>query len=125
MSAQISRATKRFRHRMISALVRPSALDVGDRRLVEPHPDHHGAVERGVGLAVPAAVRRCLVVLPDDAGMGATQRSFAHAASLRIRSGSSGDDQHLGGRVGGDPEGIEQLGSQGPGERLEPPPRGP
>ena len=45
------------------------------------------------------------MVIPDEAGMGQAPQSFAKAASERIRSGLSPNrSQHLGRRVGADPE---------------------
>jgi len=47
------------------------------------HPDDHGPVERRVGLSVPPRLSRCRVVIPEDAGMGATPQSLAKAAAAR------------------------------------------
>ena len=66
-----------------------AAGDVVDGRLVEAHAHDGGPVERGVGLAVAAAVEAMPVVMPEDAGIGQAPQSLAKAASERIRSGLS------------------------------------
>jgi len=49
------------------------------------HPDDDGAVERGVGLAVAAAVEPVPGCPPEDAGILATPQSPAQAVSDRMR----------------------------------------
>jgi hypothetical protein len=69
---------------------RGAPLNVGAGRGVGAHPRDHDPPQGVVGLAVPAAVdSRCRLVLPEDAGMGATAHMCAQAASLRSRSGWS------------------------------------
>ena len=57
---------------------------------MEPHAHDGGPVERGVGLAVSAAVEAVpVVVMPEDAGIGQAPQSLAKAASDWIRWGLS------------------------------------
>lgn len=51
--------------------------------------DHDDGPECVVGLAVAAAVSRCRLVLPDEAGMGLAPQRAANEASVRQRSGLS------------------------------------
>ena len=88
------------------AAVGRTSHNVVDRWLVVPHADDDRPIEGGVGLAVTAPVEAVPPsVLPDEAGMGHAPQSFAKAASERIRSGLSPEDnQELGRAVGAHPE---------------------
>ena len=94
------------------ALGRP-ALVVGLGRLVVLQPDDDGPVERGVGLSVAAAVQPVPVGHPrrgrdrgDPAEPG--ERWFG----LDPFGVVAGDDEHLGGDVGTDPERSDKIGNQ-------------
>src|SRR6266516_812820 len=57
--------------------------------LVVAQPHQHDPIQRGVGLAVTAAVEPVAVVLPEDAWIGEAPHSIEKQASLRSRSGLS------------------------------------
>ena len=98
--------------------------DVGLRWLVVLHADDHGSVERGVGVAVSAAVE------PVPGGLAGRGRDRGDSAELG-ESGLgvdaigviAGDDEHLRGDVGahakrGDELGCGRLGEFGENLRM-------
>ena len=101
---------------MISFLDRPSAVrrvDVGDGGLVPAHAHDDASVERGVGLAVAAAVEAVASV-----GLAGPGRDGTGAAHLRERRFGAdpvgvvaGGDEELAGDVGADPERLDQFGA--------------
>ena len=81
------------------------------------HADYDGAVEGGVGLAVAAAVEPVALVMPEEAGIGATPQSRAQAAfGADAVDVVASDDEHLGSGVGTDAERVDQLRHELAGE---------
>ena len=87
------------------------ARDVSKRGLVEPHPDDHGPIDRGVELSVPSVID---AVLPT--GHSRAGRDGANAGEFRERCFAldafgvvSGDDEDLRCGVDTDTELIQQM----------------
>src|SRR3954463_4255358 len=85
------------------------------------HPDDHGAVEGSVGLSITAAVESMTSVrLARASGDGTRAAKFGERGFVaNAFTVVAGGDEHLGGDVDPDPEGLEQTRRGSASERLE------
>src|SRR3954454_20934277 len=97
-----------------------AAGDVVDGGLVKAHADDDGAVERAVGLSVTAVV--------EAVALGGARAGGDRAGAAELGEGGfgvdavgvvAGEDEHLGGGVGADPERLAKLWGGGRGELAE------
>jgi hypothetical protein len=97
-----------------------ASCDVVDGGLVKAHANDHRAVESAVGLSVPAVVEP---VALREARAGGDRAGAAELGEGRVGVDAvevvAGEDEHLGGGVGADPESLAQTRGGGRGELVE------